>query len=88
MRTSIRGRGALVGRPDPVFGEEPVAFVVLRPGLAAEPDALIEHCKDLLAKFKMPRAVFIETNLPRTPIGKIAKPILRERVSSPTAPST
>ena len=78
---------AVVGRPDPLFGEEPVAFVVLRPGLAAEPDELIEHCKTGLAKFKAPRAVFIVANLPRTAIGKIAKPILRERVSSPTAPA-
>ncbi len=79
---------AVVGRPDPLFGEEPVAFVVLRPGLAAEPDELIEHCKNVLAKFKVPRAVFIEANLPRTPIGKIAKPELRERISSPTARGT
>jgi len=79
---------AVVGKRDPLFGEEPVAFVVLRPGLTAEPDELIEHCKNLLAKFKVPRAVFIETNLPRTPIGKIAKPMLRERISSPTATTT
>jgi long-chain acyl-CoA synthetase len=79
---------AVVGRPDPLFGEEPVAFVVLRPGLAAEPDDLIEHCKSVLAKFKVPRAVFIEHTLPKTPIGKIAKPVLRERVPSPTARTT
>ena len=79
---------AVVGRPDPLFGEEPVAFVVLRPGLAAEPDELIEHCKIVLAKFKVPRAVFIEAELPRTPIGKIAKPVLRERISSPTTSTT
>ena len=79
---------AVVGAPDPLFGEEPVAFVVLRPGLAAEPDELIEHCKTLLAKFKVPRAVFIETSLPKTPIGKIAKPALRERVPPPTAKTT
>jgi long-chain acyl-CoA synthetase len=79
---------AVVGRPDPLFGEEPVAFVVLRPGSAAEPDELIEHCKNVLAKFKVPRAVFIEADLPRTPIGKIAKPVLRERISSPTARTT
>ena len=74
--------------PDPLFGEEPVAFVVLRPGLAAEPDELITHCQHLLAKFKVPRAVFIEASLPRTPIGKIAKPELRERIPSPTPRGT
>jgi long-chain acyl-CoA synthetase len=79
---------AVVGRPHPVFGEEPVAFVVLRPGLAAKPDELIEHSKNVLAKFKVPRTVFIEADLPKTPIGKIAKPVLRERVSSPVAGTT
>jgi long-chain acyl-CoA synthetase len=79
---------AVVGRSDPLFGEEPVAFVVLRPGLAAEPDDLIEHCRSVLAKFKVPRAVFIEDTLPKTPIGKIAKPALRERVPSPTVRTT
>lgn len=63
-------------------------MIVLRPGLAAEPDELIEHCKTLVAKFKVPRAVFIETTLPKTPIGKIAKPELRERLPSPTAKTT
>ena len=79
---------AVVGRPDPLFGEEPVAFVVLRPGLTVEPDELIEHCQSVLAKFKVPRAVFIETNLPQTSIGKIAKPVLRERIPSPTPRGT
>jgi acyl-CoA synthetase (AMP-forming)/AMP-acid ligase II len=76
---------AVVGRPDPLFGEEPVAFIVLRPGLVAEPDELIEHCRTLLAKFKVPRAVYITTDLPKTPIGKIAKSVLRERLALPTA---
>jgi len=79
---------AVVGRPDPLFGEEAVAFVVLRPGLAVAPDELIEHCKNVLAKFKVPRTVFVEADLPRTPIGKIAKPVLRERISSLTARTT
>ncbi len=79
---------AVVGRPDPLFGEEPVAFVMLRPGQAAEPDELIEHCQSMLAKFKAPRAVFIEANLPRTAIGKIAKPLLRDRIPSPTPKGT
>jgi acyl-CoA synthetase (AMP-forming)/AMP-acid ligase II len=75
---------AVVGRLDQLFGEEPVAFVVLSPGLAAEPDELIEHCKTLLAKFKVPRAIYITTDLPKTPIGKIAKPVLRERIARKT----
>ena len=79
---------AVVGRPDPLFGEEPVAFIVLRPGLTVEPDELIEHCQKVLAKFKVPRAIFIEANLPKTPIGKIAKPVLRERIPAVTPRAT
>ena len=60
----------------------------MRPGDAAEPDELIDYCKNVLAKFKVPRAVFIEANLPRTAIGKIAKPELRERILSPTPSGT
>ncbi len=74
---------AVVGRPHPLYGEEPVAFVVLRPGFATEPQELVEHCTQLLAKFKVPRAVFIETDLPRTPIGKVAKQDLRQRTAAP-----
>jgi fatty-acyl-CoA synthase len=59
--------------------------VLLRSGLAAEPKELIEHCKSVLARFKVPRAIFIEAELPRTPIGKVAEPRLRERIPSPTA---
>jgi acyl-CoA synthetase (AMP-forming)/AMP-acid ligase II len=75
---------AVVGRPHSVYGEEPVAFVALRPGAAAEPDALIEHCRRSLARFKVPRAVYIEDSLPKNPVGKIAKPSLRRRLA-PTA---
>ncbi|HTV99655.1 MAG TPA: AMP-binding protein [Streptosporangiaceae bacterium] len=70
---------AVVGQPDPVFGEQPVAFVTLRPGRSALPDDLIEHCRGSLARYKVPRAVYVEEALPKNPVGKIAKPVLRER---------
>ena len=71
---------AVVGQPDPVFGEQPVAFVTLRPGHTAVPEDLIEHCRPSLARYKMPRAVYIEETLPKNAVGKIAKPVLRERL--------
>jgi acyl-CoA synthetase (AMP-forming)/AMP-acid ligase II len=71
---------AVVGRPDAVFGEQPVAFVALRPGRSAVPDELIEHCLGSLARYKVPREVYLETVLPKNAIGKIAKPTLRERL--------
>jgi long-chain acyl-CoA synthetase len=71
---------AVVGRPDAVFGEQPVAFVALRPGRSVVPDDLIGHCRGFLARYKVPREVYIEEVLPKNAIGKIAKPMLRERL--------
>jgi long-chain acyl-CoA synthetase len=71
---------AVVGQPDPVFGEQPVAFVALRQGLNAEPDELVEHCRPSLASYKRPRAVYIEPTLPKNAVGKVAKPVLRQRL--------
>ena len=71
---------AVVGQPDPVFGEQPVAFVTLRPGHTAGPEDLIEHCRQSLARYKVPRAVYVEETLPKNAVGKIAKPVLRERL--------
>lgn len=68
---------AVVGRPDPVLGEVPVAFVVLAPGHVGEPERLIEHCRRGLAKIKVPVSVEIVDALPRNPVGKVDKPALR-----------
>jgi long-chain acyl-CoA synthetase len=77
---------AVVGRPDPVFGEEPVAFVALRPGAAATSDELVEHCRATLARFKVPREVLLEPALPKNPVGKITKGPLRKRLRAAAAP--
>ena len=69
---------AVVGRPDPVYGEEPVAYVSLRPGAHAAADELIEHCRGELARFKTPREVYVWDTLPKNSIGKIVKAPLRE----------
>jgi long-chain acyl-CoA synthetase len=71
---------AVVGRPDVAFGEQPVAFVSLRPGCSVAPDDLIEHCLGFLARYKVPREVHLEEVLPKNAVGKIAKPMLRERL--------
>jgi acyl-CoA synthetase (AMP-forming)/AMP-acid ligase II len=68
---------AAVGRPDDRWGEVPVAFVVLRPGAEATADALIEHCRAQLARFKVPREITFVDALPRNPSGKILKRELR-----------
>jgi fatty-acyl-CoA synthase len=68
---------AVIGRPDPRWGEVPVAFVALRPGADATPEALIAHCRAQLARFKVPKAVTFVEELPRNPSGKVLKRELR-----------
>ncbi|MEK9721306.1 MAG: AMP-binding protein, partial [Quisquiliibacterium sp.] len=83
---------AVVARPDPKWGETPLAFVEVKPELqpanaqAAQTLAaeLIEHCRGLLARFKCPREVRFE-ELPKTSTGKIQKHVLRAQVKSASA---
>ena len=74
---------AVVGRPHDVLGEEPVAFVALRDPDAVTTEELIELCSTSLARFKVPRDVVILDVLPKNSVGKIAKPELRELVTTP-----
>jgi fatty-acyl-CoA synthase len=69
---------AVVGMPDEQWGESPVAFVVRRPGAAVTDDALLDACRARLARFKCPKAVWFVDALPRSSLGKVAKPALRE----------
>ena len=69
---------AAVGRPDERWGEVPVAFVVLREDATVTPDALLEHCRAQLARFKVPREITFIDALPRNPSGKVLKRELRD----------
>jgi fatty-acyl-CoA synthase len=71
---------AVVGRLDELWGEIPVAFVVLRSGMSATKEELIEFVSGRIARFKAPREVLFE-ELPKTSTGKIQKYILRRRLS-------
>jgi len=68
---------AVVGRPDPVRDEVPVAFVVPADGARLEPAALLAHCAERLAPAKRPVDVRFVDELPRTSVGKIKKYLLR-----------
>jgi fatty-acyl-CoA synthase len=68
---------AVVARPDPKWGETPLAFVELRAGAEADAGALIAHCKSLLAGYKVPRVIRFEA-IPKTSTGKIQNQ-LRQR---------
>ena len=68
---------AVVGHPDDRWGEVPVAYVVLRENTTTNADALIEHCRGQLAKFKVPKRITFIEALPRNPSGKVLKRELR-----------
>jgi fatty-acyl-CoA synthase len=75
---------AVVARPDPKWGETPVAFVELKAGAELGAAELIAHCRGLLAGYKVPREVRFEP-IPKTSTGKIQKFPLRERARSSSA---
>jgi fatty-acyl-CoA synthase len=75
---------AVVARPDPKWGESPLAYVELKSGATASADELILHCRGLLAGYKVPREVRFE-EIPKTATGKIQKFLLRERARSSSA---
>jgi acyl-CoA synthetase (AMP-forming)/AMP-acid ligase II len=69
---------AIVGKPDPVLGERVVAFVVPGEDGTPDADALKSHVRAHLAPFKVPEAVYLVEQLPRTATGKVIKKQLRE----------
>jgi fatty-acyl-CoA synthase len=75
---------AVVAQPDPKWGETPCAFVEVKPEASVTEAELIEHCRQLLARFKAPKKV-VFGELPKTSTGKIQKFVLRERAKSTAA---
>ena len=69
---------AVIGMPDDMRGEVPVAFVLPQHGATVDEQALRSRAKDSLAGFKVPRRVVIRENLPTGPTGKILKRRLKE----------
>jgi fatty-acyl-CoA synthase len=67
---------AVVARPDPKWGESPLAYVELKSGASVTAQELMLHCRGLLAGYKVPREVRFE-EIPKTATGKIQKFVLR-----------
>jgi acyl-CoA synthetase (AMP-forming)/AMP-acid ligase II len=84
LATGIVAEAAVVGRPDAVMGEVPVAFASMAAGrpLADAEAALRAAAARTLAGFKQPVAYHFVEGLPRNPIGKIDKPALRARLAA------
>ncbi|MCC3280939.1 class I adenylate-forming enzyme family protein [Arthrobacter caoxuetaonis] len=64
---------AVTSVPDPQWGETGIAYVVRRPGTAADALELLEHCSARLARFKVPSRISFVDGLPRTSLHKIAR---------------
>ncbi|MDL1911456.1 long-chain fatty acid--CoA ligase, partial [Chloroflexi bacterium CFX6] len=70
---------AVIGLPDPKWGEAGKACVVLKPGQTATEDELLNFMSERLAKYKVPRSVTFMDALPISAAGKILKRELREK---------
>jgi long-chain acyl-CoA synthetase len=71
----------VVGAPDRHYGEAIKAFVVRKDGYDVSEKELIDHCRQSLARFKVPVAIEFRSELPRTIIGKVLRRALRENAN-------
>ncbi|MDI6857062.1 MAG: long-chain fatty acid--CoA ligase [Dehalococcoidia bacterium] len=72
---------AVIGRADPIWGEEVMAVVVTRPGETLTAEEVQEFCKARLASYKTPREVIFRDSLPKTLTGKVIKKALKEELA-------
>jgi long-chain acyl-CoA synthetase len=72
----------VVGRESESTGEEVVAFVVLKENIELNELDLLEYCRNQLTRFKVPKEIIFKKELPKTPIGKTARKVLRESLNS------
>ncbi len=72
---------SVIGCPHPDWGEEVVAFLVMRNGTTFDKDALDTWCKTQIASFKKPKRYVVVPELPKNSYGKILKTELREQAA-------
>jgi long-chain acyl-CoA synthetase len=64
---------ATIGVPDPLYGEEVAAFIVLKDGMKIGEEELISYCTERLADYKCPKSIRIVKDIPKGPTGKLLK---------------
>lgn len=72
---------AVVGAPDPKWGETPVAVVAPKDGAELTLEAIQAHCRRQLSGFKTPKRLVLMEALPRNPSGKVLKRVLRDALN-------
>ena len=72
----------VVGLPDPRWGEVPVLVLVPQPGASIDTAALLASFDGRLARYKHPRRVLVQANVPRTALGKVQKAALRSSLQA------
>jgi long-chain acyl-CoA synthetase len=73
------GEAAVVGIPDPEWGERVVAYLVAAPRGQIDPTVLDRRCLDAIARHKRPKEYIVVAELPRNAAGKVLKQTLREQ---------
>ena len=74
----------VVGTPDPIMGQRTVAYVALRPGVAASEalkQEIVDFCRGKVAVYKLPREIVVVPEMPRTITGKLLRRVLRDRTT-------
>jgi len=70
---------AVIGAPHADFGEGVIAVIVAQNGEEVVPEKITAALSDKLAKFKLPKQIYIEPELPRNAMGKVQKNLLRDK---------
>ena len=71
---------AVIGVPDEKWGEVGKAIVVLKTGASLNEEQVLAHCRQKLAKYKIPKTVVFVEMLPHTAAGKVLKHELRKKI--------